>query len=66
MEVPHYWRSEQVQRLLDSLASHNRHQGRTAALIMWRTGLRVAEALGQRAVPLPLGRGELRWQKPRP
>ena len=26
-------------RLLDALAAHNRHQARTAALIMWRTGL---------------------------
>ena len=43
MEVPHYWTADQVQRLLDALASHNRHQARTAALIMWRTGLRVSE-----------------------
>ena len=26
-------------RLLDALAAHNRHQARTAVLIMWRTGL---------------------------
>ena len=26
-------------------ASHNRHQARTAAFIMWRTGLRVSEVL---------------------
>ena len=45
MHVPHYWTAEQVQRLLDALASHNRHQARTAALIMWRTGLRVSEVL---------------------
>ena len=45
MEVPHYWTADQVQRLLDALASHNRHQARTAALIMWRTGLRVSEVL---------------------
>ena len=45
MDVPHYWTAEQVQRLLDALASHNRHQDRTAALIMWRTDLRVSEAL---------------------
>ena len=45
MEVPHYWTAEQVQRLLDALASANRHQARTAALIMWRTGLRVSEVL---------------------
>ena len=45
MDVPHYWTAEQVQRLLDSLAAANRHQARTSALIMWRTGLRVSEAL---------------------
>ena len=46
MDVPHYWTADQVQRLLDALASHNRHQARTAALIMWRAGLRVSEVLG--------------------
>ena len=46
MDVPHYWTADQVQRLLDSLAAHNRHQARTAALIMWRTGLRVSEVIG--------------------
>ena len=45
MDVPHYWTAEQVQRLLHQLAEQNRHQARTAALIMWRTGLRVSEAL---------------------
>ena len=45
MEVPHYWTAEQVQRLLDALASANRHLARSAALIMWRTGLRVSEVL---------------------
>ena len=45
MDVPHYWTADQVQRLLDALAAHNRHQARTAALIMWRSGLRVSEAL---------------------
>ncbi len=45
MDVPHYWTADQVQRLLDALATHNRHQARTAALIMWRTGLRVSEVL---------------------
>ena len=45
MDVPHYWTADQVQRLLDALASHNRLQARTAALIMWRTGLRVSEVL---------------------
>ena len=42
---PHYWTADQVQRLLDALASANRHQARTAALIVWRTGLRVSEVL---------------------
>ena len=45
MDVPHYWTADQVQRLLDALAAANRHQARTAALIMWRSGLRVSEAL---------------------
>ena len=45
MGVPHYWKVEQVGRLLDALAAHNRHQARTLALIMWRTGLRISEAL---------------------
>ena len=45
MEVPHYWTADQVHCLLDALASNNRHQARTAALIMWRTGLRVSEVL---------------------
>ena len=45
MDVPHYFNAEQVGRLLDALASANRHQARTAALIMWRTGLRVSEVL---------------------
>ena len=31
--------------MLDALAAHNRHQARTAAFIMWRTGLRVSEVL---------------------
>ena len=33
MDVPHYWTADQVQRLLDSLAAHNRHRARSAALI---------------------------------
>ena len=45
MDVPHYWTADQVNRLLGALASHNRHQARTAVLIMWRTGLRVSEVL---------------------
>ena len=42
MDIPHYWTADQVKRLLDALASHNRHQARTAALIMWRTGLAIS------------------------
>ena len=43
--MPHYWTAEQVGRLLDQLADDNRYPARTAALIMWRSGLRVSEAL---------------------
>ena len=45
MDVPHYWTAEQVGRLLDRLADHKRHQARALALIMWRTALRISEAL---------------------
>ena len=45
MNVPPYWTADQVKRLLDALAAHKRRQARTAALIMWRTGLRVSEVL---------------------
>ena len=45
MDVPHYWTADQVQRLLNQLAEQNRHQARTAVLIMWRTGLRISEVL---------------------
>ena len=45
MAVPHYWTAAQVQQLLGSLGELNHHQARTAALIMWRTGLRVSEVL---------------------
>ena len=45
MDVPHYWTADQVQRLPDALSSHNRHQARTACLIMWRAGRRVPEVL---------------------
>ena len=33
------------QAVLDALASHNRHRARAAALIMWRTCLRVSKVL---------------------
>ena len=46
MDVPHYWTAEQVRRLLDALEGSNRDRARIAALIMWRAGLRISEALG--------------------
>ena len=45
MDVAHYWTVDQVGRLLGVLAVHNRLQARALALIMWRTGLRIPEAL---------------------
>ena len=45
MDVPHYWTADLVGRLLDALGDQGHHPARTAALIMWRTGLRVSEAL---------------------
>ena len=45
MDVPHYWTAEQVRRLLDALEGSNRDRARIAALIMWRAGLRISEAL---------------------
>ena len=46
--IPHYWTPKQVQRLLDSLADLDKRGARTASLIMWRTGLRIGEALSLR------------------
>lgn len=45
MDIPHYWTADQVGRLLDTLAVHQRHQARALALIMWRAGVRISEAL---------------------
>lgn len=45
MDVPHYFTADQIGRLLDALGDQGHHPSRPAALIMWRTGLRVAEAL---------------------
>ena len=45
MDVPHYWRADQIDRLLDALADGDRPQARLACLIMWRAGLRIAEVL---------------------
>ena len=43
--IPHYWNPQQVGRLLDSLAALGLRRARVAALIMWRTGLRVGETV---------------------
>ncbi len=45
MNIPHYWTTQQVERLLDSLADLALRRARVAELIMWRTGLRVSEIL---------------------
>ena len=45
MAVPHCWTAEQVNHLLDALEGSNRDRARTAALIMWRAGLRISETL---------------------
>ena len=45
MIIPHYWNPLQVERLLDSLAALGLRRARVAALIMWRSGLRVGETV---------------------
>ena len=45
MTIPHYWNPQQVERLLDFLAALGLRRARVAALIMWRSGLRVGEAV---------------------
>ena len=45
MIIPHYWNPQQVERLLDSLAALGLRRARVAALIMWRSGLRVGETV---------------------
>ena len=45
MHVPHYWTPSQVRRLLDELADQGKAEARTLCLMMWRTGLRIGEAL---------------------
>ena len=45
MIVPHYWNPQQVERLLASLAALGRRRARVAALIMWRSGLRVGKTV---------------------
>ena len=53
--IPHYWTPEQVMRLLDTLATHDKREARTAALIMWRTGLRIGETLALQWRDIDLG-----------
>ena len=45
MIIPHYWNPQQVERFLDSLADLGLRRARVAALIMWRSGLRVGETV---------------------
>ena len=45
MIIPHYWNPQQVERFLDSLAALGLRRARVAALIMWRSGLRVGESV---------------------
>ena len=43
--IPHYWTPSQVRRRLDELADQGKAEARTLCLMMWRTGLRIGEAL---------------------
>ena len=45
MTIPHYWNPQQVEGLLDALAALGLRRARVAALIMWRSGLRVGETV---------------------
>ena len=45
MDVPHTGRPTRSSVSLTRWPSHNCHHARTAALTMWRTGLRVSEVL---------------------
>ena len=40
-----YWNPQQVERLLDALAALGIRRAGVAALIMWRSGLRVGETV---------------------
>ena len=57
MTISHYWNPQQVERLLDSLAALGLRRARVAALIMWRSALRVGEtvALEWRDIDLTAG-----------
>ena len=43
--IPHYWNPQQVERLLYALGALGLRRAWVAALIMWRSGLRVGEAV---------------------
>ena len=45
LAIPHYWNPQQVERLLNALAALGLRRARVAALIMWRSGLRVGETV---------------------
>ena len=70
MIIPHYWNPLQVERLLDSLVALGLRRARVAALITWRSGLRVGEtvALELRDIGLtalhPTGSPWQGWQGP--
>ena len=58
MIIPHYWNPQQVERLLASLAALGLRRARVAALIMWRSGLRVGETVALEWLPTgPPGQG---------
>ena len=68
MIIPHHWNPQQVERLLDSLAALGLRRVREAALIMWRSGLRVGEtvALEWRDIDLTAGSLLVRLRQGRP
>ena len=65
--VHHCWNPEQIQRLFDALADQGKGEARTAAEIMWRTGLRIGEtlALEWKDIDFPRGVLEVRHTNPR-
>ena len=45
MNIPHYWNPQRGDRTVGSLAALGLRRARVAALIMWRSGLRVGETV---------------------